>query len=472
MVMKTNLELELQAQNQWQLKPQFQNWRIFEQLVYNEFLTTEQHYLQQSQNLQNIVKFAVNYVPYYRNLFQELGLSYYDIKNIDDLTKIPILSQTNLLEKFKELTAEILPQGEKLYGYTSSSGTTGRPKKVLSTFKNNLMFSILSQRNYRIAGFNPLGKLATIRWNHSIPRLKNDKLNPDGETFRLNSWQYPGQFFYTGIQVFFNDTNPIEKKLEWLYKQQPHHLGTYSGTLEHLALAYNHNYPIESLKSAFAISEMLTDSMEKIINSSFNIPVYQNYGLNEIGIIGMQCSEKRYHVHTEHCLVEIINKEGKPCQNGEKGRIIITGLNNFAMPLIRYDTDDIAIALTDPCPCGRTLPSFGKIIGRYRRYHNLPDNTLFYLEKIWELIAEMPNHLISNLRQYQLHQYLNNNFELRLLIVDNLPEEFYQQISQKWQEIIKDKDQNIHLKIINVEQIPKAKSGKTDYFTSDFFQSL
>jgi phenylacetate-CoA ligase len=467
MVMKTNLELELQTQNQWQLKPQFQNWRIFEQLVYNEFLTTEQHYLQQSQNLQNIVKFAVNYVPYYRNLFQELGLSYYDIKNIDDLTKIPILSQTNLLEKFKELTAEILPQGEKLYGYTSSSGTTGRPKKVLSTFKNNLMFSILSQRNYRIAGFNPLGKLATIRWNHSIPRLKNDKLNPDGETFRLNSWQYPGQFFYTGIQVFFNDTNPVEKQLEWLYQQQPNYLISYAGTLEYLAFTNYQNNKIESLKSALAISEILTDSMATKFKSSFHIPITQNYGLNEIGIVGMQCSAKRYHVYTEHCLVEIINEEGKSCQHGEQGRIIITGLNNFAMPLIRYDTDDLAIALTDPCPCGRTLPSFGKIIGRYRRYINLPENTLTYYGEIEDIISRIPISLISNLRQYQLHQYANNTFELRLVIVDNLPEEFYQIINQTWQKIIKDK--KVTLDIIEVDQIAKAKSGKTDNFTSDFF---
>ncbi len=463
----THLQLELQEQNKWQFKPQFKNWKVFDQLVYNEFLTTEQHYLQQCQNLENIVKFAVNHVPYYRNLFQELGLSYHDIKNIHDLTKIPILSQTNLIEKFNELTAEILPKGEKMYGYTASSGTTGRPKKVLTIVKNNLMFSILCQRNYRFARFNPFGKMAVIRWSHSIPRLKDGSSNPDGETFRLNNWQYPGQFFYTGIEVFFNDTNPIEKQLEWLYKQQPHYLITYAGTLEHLAFANHQKNAIESLRSALTISEMLTDSMEQKINSNFNIPVTQNYGLNEIGIVAMQCSEKRYHIYTEHCLVEIINEEGKPCQHGEQGRIIITGLNNFAMPLIRYDTDDLAIALTDSCPCGRTLPSFGKIIGRYRRYANLPENTLLYYEKVCDLIAQMPNHLISNLRQYQLHQYANNTFELRLLTVDDLPTQFYQIINQIWQETVK--DSSVTLEIITVDKIPKAKSGKTDYFTSDFF---
>jgi phenylacetate-coenzyme A ligase PaaK-like adenylate-forming protein len=61
--------------------------------------------------------------------------------------------------------------------------------------------------------------------------------------------------------------------------------------------------------------------------------------------------------------VEVLDEEGRPCAPGETGRVVATSLNNFAMPLIRYETGDTA-EVGAPCPCGRGLPVLTRIMGR------------------------------------------------------------------------------------------------------------
>src|SRR5262245_47593027 len=107
--------------------------------------------------------------------------------------------------------------------------------------------------------------------------------------------------------------------------------------------------------------------MRRHIEATIGAPVEQGYGLNEIGVVATRCSAGRYHVHIDHCHVEILDDDGEPCPPGESGRLIVTGVRNLAMPLIRYDTGDIATSVPGPCSCGLTLPAFGDLVGRYSR---------------------------------------------------------------------------------------------------------
>jgi phenylacetate-CoA ligase len=147
------------------------------------------------------------------------------------------------------------------------------------------------------------------------------------------------------------------------------------GVLEQLAFYCGERAPPPTLAGMLSISGHLTAAMRSRLESTFGVPVHQNYGLNEVGIVAARCPAGRYHVHAEHCLVEILDEAGQQAAPGRPGRVIVTALQNYAMPLFRYDTDDVAVAASGTCPCGRTLPSFERIEGRYRRYAFLPSGT-------------------------------------------------------------------------------------------------
>lgn len=411
---ETSLEAEREEQRRWRLHAEHARMTIFDQLLANEFVSEDGQRAWRDQAVQKLVRFAAR-VPYYRKVFADLGLTADDFRGPDDLQKLPLLTKRDVYEFEKPLRAKTLPRGEKLSGRTLSSGTTGRPTRVAHTAVSHAMFGYLRQRMLRSFRFDPSACHATIRLASQMPRLSDGTHLPDGVTHSLPGWQFCGTFFETGPAIFFNVTNPVDQLIHWLQTHRPRYLMTYPETLEHLVFAAGGDAPFEGLKAAFAVSEQLTPAMRRRIEGAFGCPVHQAYGLNEIGSVAFRCQAGRYHVHTEHCLVEIVDDHGRPCVPGAVGRIIVTGLNNPAMPLIRYDTDDMAEMLDGPCPCGRTLPSFGEVAGRYSRIAFLPEGTLGYVGAIREALEAMPRDLARNLRKFQVHQFRDNKFELRLL---------------------------------------------------------
>ncbi len=211
--------------------------------------------------------------------------------------------------------------------------------------------------------------------------------------------------FSIGPCAFISVDTPAEERIDWLRRVRPDYLMAYSETLELLGFVTGDERPVESLKAVVAISEQLTPSMRDYVERSFGTPVHQNYGLNEIGLVAARCEAGRYHVHSEHCIIEIVDEDGHACLPGKTVRIVVTSLANAAMPLLRYDTGDLAQAVSGECSCNRTLPSFGEIVGRYSRAAYLPDGTTNTVHALREAIENMPTDLMHGFREFQIHQF-------------------------------------------------------------------
>jgi phenylacetate-CoA ligase len=277
-----------------------------------------------------------------------------------------------------------------------------------------------------------------------------------------------GSYFQTGPYIGLSDLTEIEDQVDWIERHRPDYILAQSAKLEHVALAFQDRPAPAGLRGLLAISQQLTGEMRRRIEGSLGVRVDQNYGLNEIGIVASRCPEgERYHVHAEHCLVEIVDGQGQPCAPGQRGRLLATGLNNPAMPLVRYDTDDLAEVAEGPCPCGRTLPSFAGLHGRYRRTIALPAGTWEYWDALLKALEEMPRELSRNLRQYQLHQYRSGEFKLRIVAASPLPEGFLERIYRGWAGGAR--GPVVPLEILQVDRIENAPGAKFQNFVSDFF---
>lgn len=465
--MGTSLEQEKVEQARWRLKPKVADFTVFDELMRAEFESPERQYENLCGRLSDTVAFAVAQVPYFQELFAERGLKPADISRPEDLVKLPVLAKIDLVQQGRRLHAREIPKGDKIFGVFASSGTTGRPAKVVQTHRSNLMFTLLGQRHARWKRMDPMGVASELRLPTQMPRGAEGRPLEVGQTLRLPGWRYLGNFFETGPYLGFSVFNPVEDQVDWLFREQPDYLTAYSETLEQLALATGERGKGQTfLREIRAISEQLTSAMHRRIVDVFGVPVSQNYGLNEIGMVAGTCEAGRYHVHSEHCLVEIVDAEGMQCKAGESGRILVTGFSNRAMPLLRYDTDDVAELLEGPCPCGRTLPSFGKIVGRYSRIAYLPEGTLGYVGALRQALEEMPTALAENLRQFQVHQFRDGRFEMRLRTVDALPPAFEERIRAAWSIATEGKD--LSLSLVEVKEIKRPPSGKYQDFTSDY----
>jgi phenylacetate-CoA ligase len=122
-----------------------------------------------------------------------------------------------------------------------------------------------------------------------------------------------------------------------------------------------------------SVAEYLPPETRELAEECFGGKVIDILSSSEAGVIAIQCPvSHQYHIQSEVVLAEIINSEGRPCQPGEVGELIVTPLYNYAIPLIRYRSGDFVMA-GQPCSCGRTLPTIARIVGRREHMFVFPD---------------------------------------------------------------------------------------------------
>jgi phenylacetate-CoA ligase len=128
-------------------------------------------------------------------------------------------------------------------------------------------------------------------------------------------------------------------------------------TIHQLARFYSEETlePPPWLRGIFFTGGRLPDSWRRVVMQAFEAPAICEYGSAEAGAFAFECREGGVHLASENVHLEIL-RDGKPAAEGEEGEIVVTVLQNRAMPLIRYNLEDRARLLPGRCPCGRYLP--------------------------------------------------------------------------------------------------------------------
>ncbi|MBU7004516.1 MAG: phenylacetate--CoA ligase family protein [Theionarchaea archaeon] len=122
-------------------------------------------------------------------------------------------------------------------------------------------------------------------------------------------------------------------------------------------------YPFRS-RLTFTSSETLFPPVTELLEQFLGGPVVDTYGSAEFPGVAWTCEEGNYHLIPEQ-LVEVLDTRGERVSPGETGMVVITSLHNKIMPLIRYNTQDVAImGENDGCQCGRRWPYIKRIEGR------------------------------------------------------------------------------------------------------------
>jgi phenylacetate-CoA ligase len=463
--MPTNLEQELAEQrSRWKLLPHMRQLKWHDLLLRGEFTDPAEIHRVQEKAVGRMLDFAGSNVPFYGPVLGELKRRMPDARPLELLAHLPPLTKEQAQENLTSLRARELPPGERKVGVTRTSGTTGQPIEIDQSSAAWSRFAWLKQREWRWFRLDPSAKLAAIRPMTELPKTPRGTHVKRGEVLR-GVWPYVGKIFHTGPFVGFSNLNAAEEQVGFLLAEKPAYLIMQSAGLEHVAFAGGGRI---ALRGSVAISQTLTPAMRSTVETAFGAPVHQNYGLNEIGLVATRCPEGgRYHMHVEHCVVEIVDEEGQPSRPGERGRLLVTSLTNSAMPLLRYDADDLAVAVEGPCPCGRTLPSFGEVVGRYRRIASLPPGTWRRWGAILLALHTMPPELKTALRRYQARQFRDGHWELRIEVMEDRAEAIGAWVRPRFAGAVEDEEAPA-LAVVAIDRFEGDLLGKFQNFLSDF----
>ena len=307
----------------------------------------------QLERLKKIVKYAYERVPFYKKKFDEIGLKPEDIQTLEDISKIPYTTKTDLRDNYPYgLLAVPMDDIVRVH---ASSGTSGKPTVVAYT-KNDLdMWSDCVARLIVAAG----GKKSDVVQISFGYGLFTGALGLHQGWEKVGASVIPASSGNTERQVM------LMKDLGATALVATPSYGLYiSEVMEKMGIKK------EDLKLRIGLfgSEASSPEIHKELQDKLGVFPTDNYGLSEIigpGVSG-ECEYKcGMHINEDHFYPEIIDRETlMPVADGEWGELVITTLTKEGLPMLRYRTKDITRLITDKCKCGRTTTRMDRIQGR------------------------------------------------------------------------------------------------------------
>ena len=316
----------------------------------------------QNEHLAEIIQHSYRTVPYYRRVMGERKLTPSDITTIDDLVKLPILTKDLLREHHAELISSDFPKSKRVYSKTG--GTTGKslsliadtktqPRQWAVWWRHRKRFDLELEDEFIVfAGRSivPMSRMAPPIWRRNRPMRQ------------------------TYISVHHMTKQNLPALAAYLAKRKVKYYAGYPSGVYIVAkhfLANNIKLPYPPAVTTLGAETLLPHQREAIAKA-FDCDVTDQYGASEQCCNISECENHNYHIDMEFGAIEFLPLAGPDVT---VGRIICTGLWNFAMPLIRYDIGDIATlpASEAECPCGRKAPRVEKIDGRIESYIITPD---------------------------------------------------------------------------------------------------
>jgi phenylacetate-CoA ligase len=295
------------------------------------------------------------------------------------------------------------------YGYKNcielfTSGTTGTPKKIIRDARaEQLNYAYTEARWRNTAGVQLHDRWVMIGGQLVVP------VERERPPFCVPA--YPMQQLYASSYHLRPEF--AEAYMRAIKNWAPVYMYGYASSLNLLAqFAELTNTPLH-LKCIISNAEPLYEHVRLRLEKVFQCRVYDTYGGTEGAFMGFECSSGRMHLCPDFGVMEIVREDGTPCEPGESGNVVVTGLTNRAMPLIRYPNGDTAAWAKDQrCRCGCSFPVIERIEGRTDDLIELPDGRVVgRLDPVFK--SEFP------IREAQIIQ--KNDLSIRVLIVKDPP---------------------------------------------------
>jgi len=320
----------------WKLKGLNVN-KLFVELKQKESWSTKEWREHQNLLFLGFVKYCYEKVPYYKKLFDSINLKLDDIKSIDDIKKIPVLTKDLVRKNTDKLIVKEYFD-EKLVSHTS--GSTGSPLTFYGSKERSQHIVAGLWRLYARCGWQPGEQVASI-WgfkNQDQPGWKMKLRDYFSGITHLNAWKA-------------NDPD-FEKWFESIKRKKVRIIMCYGSSGSRFAnwmIANNKKY--KGLKGVFSTSEKLYDFQKAQIELAFNCPVFDMYGCGEAIHLACSCEKSKMHLSPDMSIVE----EGSPNIDAQTP-LIVTSLINHTMPFLRYQNGDSGSLTDEKCTCGLNTP--------------------------------------------------------------------------------------------------------------------
>lgn len=417
----------------------------------------------QNQRLQALINHCYAHVPYYKKLFDSLGLKPEDIKTRDDLKKLPVLTKQMVRDHYDELIADNISEYKAQNG--STGGSTGTPLKFKKDVQTWNMAWASSFRAWEWYGFHLGEKMFTLGGNSLVKKTRGVSTKDIfDKVIMRNLKRSSGDVSDEAMQGHY----------EAFMQYKPTAMRGYASSMVIFARYIEKNkLPVKPLKVILTTGEILMPEYRNVLERVFQCKVYDEYGAGDGGVDAHECLlQQGLHLSEERCVVEITDKEGNVLPDGQTGFVCATDLGNYAFPFLRYHVGDMAYIKPEKCACGRVSRVLGQVMGRAGKLlynkQGVPLSPtmlpiMLYRDNDYHNAANV--EIYNKIDRFQIKQ--DKDGDIQVLLKLKNPEENKGQFDY----IITNYSNHFigsQVTLEFVEDIPTLPSGKEDYCVSEY----
>lgn len=420
--------------------------RYLRELHESQWWTPDELRELQDRRLAALVEHAYSTVPFYRDLFDQHGLKPEDVRTVDDLSKLPILTKDTIRAAFPERMTSTAFDANKLVTM-SSSGSTGEPFKYYISQDEKARKWAGLFRFWTWCGWE-IGDRYALLVAFPLKAFKGS-----GVLSSLES-RFSGVLSIPAFELYKHNAREYVEKLVGF---SPSMVRGYASSLHHLAEVMRERGETLHLNAVCSTGETLFDSQRDVIEKAFQTKVYNGYGGEGMEIAG-ECDHGGMHINAESLILEVVDPDGNRCPPGTLGQVVLTDLNHYSMPFIRYNIQDVASVSEGVCPCGRGLPLIENLSGRLTDVGITPSGKAILAHHFTGLFMKVPQAADS----FQVVQERPDLFIISIVPGSGF-DEVRESILTQIQEHV-GPDVTVDLRV--VESIPTTAAGKRRFFIS------
>jgi phenylacetate-CoA ligase len=308
---------------------------------------------EQEERASQLLDLVLERNPFHRNRLEAL-----DVSAGAALEDLPPLSKRELVadqETNPPFGTNLTYPLERYTQVFQTSGTFGRPLRVLDTAEDWAWWRDRFAHTLTVAGVQPVDRaaLAFSFGPHVQFWASKEGLQEVGAIAVAMGGMGSAQRLQTIAEV--------EATVLWCTP-------TYALRLLEVAVEQRLESSLESISRVICTGEpgASLPAVRSRIEEGFDAACFDHAGLTEAGPFGYPCTEGHgLHVDESEFVCEIVDPAFQPTQPGERGELLITPLRRTGFPVLRYRTGDVVVHTDERCPAGHEdlwLP--GGIVGR------------------------------------------------------------------------------------------------------------
>ena len=387
--------------------------------------------------LREIVRHAYENVPFYRQKYKGIDLT---MSSLEDIQKLPVVTSQELRKcRMEDLTSKKAIPDQLLE--KSTAGTSGSPFRFKMSKKENTMRQLNLLRFMLGYGWLPWWKVVYLsrKMGHKkysiFQRLINQK------KFEVDIHQ------------------PVEEQVRQIKEIKPQFLNGMSTGVEQIAdWLIDHGERLQGLRLLTTFGEVKRAHHVEKFNKAFGMPGLERYGAWELGIMGYSCKHcQELFFNEREFLAEVVDESHTPVKNGEQGKGLFTTLNQYTMPLIRYETGDLITLSESQGHCKNKYLHFKSVDGRDFDVLPLKDGRKLHAQNLLHGVLN-----IGGLKKIQLLLKKDGSLLVKYIADDGIPDETFHK------EVI----EVMHFEELDVDfercsEIPVESSGKYKFMKTE-----